>query len=102
MCPIPGTFPTAIRSFWELATVLMHKITSRQSALSLVMKIISISQKNHVKPLREAVVAKGSKSKARMTVASGSATKINLMESNKNDNCNKFGNVVHNRGNRWI
>ena len=59
---------------------MMHIITYRQSAFSLVLKRISSEQRRHVKPLVEAVVAVAREANARMTVASGSMTRTNQME----------------------
>ena len=68
MWPIPGTFPEAIN------------IALLQSSLSLVMNRIASNQRRYLKPLMEALVAMARNSNARMNVASGSATRKNLME----------------------
>ena len=80
MFPKPGTFPSSIRSYWYLDTIMMQKIKLLQSALYIVTNRRSIGKKNHVKLLVEAAVAKARKSKATLTAASGKATKTNTME----------------------
>ena len=54
-------------------------ITLRKSFLYLVMKRISSNQRRHVKPLVELELVVARDANARMTVASGSATRTNLM-----------------------
>ena len=80
MCKILGTFPSAIRNYLYLATILMQKITSRQSDLSVIIMRRSSDQRIHVKPLLEAVVSMAREVNTRTTVASVRATRTNLME----------------------
>ena len=80
MCPIIGTLPAAIRIYWDLGTILMQKIKSHKSDLSLVMKRIKIEQRRHMKPLVEVVASVTREVNAKITVASRSATRTNLTE----------------------
>ena len=78
MCPIPGTFPAYIIIYWYHATIVMQKITLRQSPLSLVMNRRSSGQRSNVNTLVEPVLTKAREAYARTAVASGSVTRTNL------------------------
>ena len=80
MCPIPGRVPIAIRNYWDIATILMQNITSRQSTLSLVMKRRSSAKNRHVNPIMELVVTKAREINKGMTLEIGSVTRKAMME----------------------
>ena len=80
MCPIPVIFPSEIRSYWYLTTIVIHNITSRQSVLSLIINRRSIKQGRHVKPLVEVLVEMARNSNARITIKIGRAIRKNPME----------------------
>ena len=79
MCPIIGIFLSSIISYRGLATIVVQITTSLQSALYFIMKIISINQRIHMKPIMEAVAAVTRETNTRMTMASVSATRTNIL-----------------------
>ena len=79
MCPIIGIFLSSIISYRDLATIVVQITTSLQSALYFIMKRISINQRIHMKPIMEAVAAVTRETNTRMTMASVSATRTNIL-----------------------
>ena len=80
MCIILETFIEVLKRYWDLVTLVMHLITSRQSAPSLLMNRISSNQSIHVKSSMEAVVDMAREANIIMTMVSVSAKSTNLME----------------------
>ena len=80
MCIILETFIEVLKRYWDLVTLVMHLITSRQSAPSLLMNRISSNQSIHVKSSMEAVVDVAREANVIMTMVSVSAKSTNLME----------------------
>ena len=78
MCPILGTFPESIRSYWDLDIIVMHMTTSHQSDLYLVNKKISKEKTRHTNNIVELVVAVERESNTIKNVESGGETRTNL------------------------
>ena len=80
MCPMPGTLTAYIRIYWNLATIVNHNITLRQSSLSLIIKRRLSGQSRCMNTLMGVVVSKAMEANEIMTMASVIVTRTNLME----------------------
>ena len=79
MCSIPGTLLEVIISYWDLDTIVIQKITSRQIFLSVIIKRRSSKKRRYVKPVIEDEMAVAREANARMNAEIGSITSTYIM-----------------------